>query len=216
MSSSALTLVNQVLLLTGDFSSVPTISGSVGGIAERIVGFINLTISDIEKKANWPELRVNSQGTADGVTGIMDFTGTETVKAGSAVSVWIPSIGALEEVTPEQFDIIVASGKITGLPKIFQRGASSTGMLQVQIHPMPAAGTVINVSAYKNATRLTTTDASTTEFDDELLIYGAMMHMDAYDDMQRGYAALFRDSLNSEIAKLYSNTNYKVMTESYA
>jgi len=105
---------------------------------------------------------------------------------------------------------------MTGLPKIFQRGSSATGSLQIQIHPMPSAGSIINVSAYKRATRFTTIDTSTTEFEDELITYGALMHMDAYDDMQRGYAALFKSAVNGAVLKLYSNSNHQVMTESYA
>jgi len=216
MGSTALSLVNDVLLLTGDYGALTTITGSPGDIGERIVGFLNLTISDIEKKANWHELRINAQIAADGINDTYSFTGTGDIRPGSAVSVWITSLSELDEVSPEQFDIIVASRKLTGRPVIFQRGSDSTGTLQIQIHPMPSSTDTINISAYKKATRFTTVDTSTTELDDDLIKYGALMHMDAYDGMDRGYASLFRDALNSAIAQTYSNTNYKVMLESYA
>jgi len=216
MGSSALTLVNEILLLTGDSSAITTISGSVGGIGERIVGFMNLTISAIERKANWPELRADSTGTGDGINNLFDLTGAEDVRADSAVSVWITGLRQIEEVTPEQYDIIIASQQLTGRPQIFQRGSSSTGKLEIKIFPVPASGDVINVSAYKRATRFTTTDTSTTELDDDLIKYGTLMHMDAYDDMNRGYAALYKDELNSAMAKLHSNANYTTMVESYA
>jgi len=215
-SSTALALVNDVLLLTGDYSSLSTVAGAPGAIGERIIGFLNMTIADIERRGNWPELRVNAQGTADGITGIMTFSGTADLRADGAVSVWIPNHGELEEVSPEQFDIIVASGKMTGLPNIFQRGSDATGKLQIQIHPLPVSGTVINVSAYKHATRFTNTDTSITELPDDLLRLGALMHMDAYDGISRGYAALFEKALDGTLSKLYSNSNYQIMVESYA
>jgi len=216
MGSSALTLVNEVLLLTGDYQQLTTIAGNPGNIGERIVGFMNLAISDIERKANWSELRVNSTGTGDGVNNVFDFSGTSDVRADSVVSAWITGLRQIGEVTPEQYDIIIASQKLTGQPQIFQRGSSSTGKLEIKIFPAPAVGDVINVSAYKRATRFTTTDTSTTELDDDLIKYGALMHMDAYDDMNRGYAELYKDALNSALAKLYSNSNYTTMVESYA
>lgn len=216
MGSTALSLVNEVLLLTGDNNALTTITGSVGSIGERIVGFMNLTISDIEKKANWPVLRSDSTGVADGINDKYDFVGTEDIRAGSAVSVWIENLSQLDEVTPEQFDIIVASRKMTGRPAIFQRGVGTTGKLQIQMHPMPTSGDVIHVTAYMKATRFTNTDTSTTELDDDLIRYGALMHMDAYDGQQRGYAALFRGAVNSAIAQMYSNTNYQMMVENYA
>lgn len=215
MGSTALTIVNDVLLLTGDSSPLTAIDGSIGSIGERVRSFMNLTLSDIEKKANWPELRVNSQGTADGITGIMNFTGTDDVRADSAVSVWISAHKVMDEVTAEQFDIIVASQRMIGLPQIFQRGSDATGQLQIQIHPMPAAGSIINVSAYKRATRFTT-DTSTTEIDDDLIRYGTLMHMDAYDGMDRGYSALFKGAVDGSILKLYSNSNFQVMVETSA
>jgi len=215
-SSTALALVNDVLLLTGDYSSLATVAGAPGDIGERIVGFLNMTIADIEKKGNWPELRVNAQGTADGITDIMSFSGTQDIRADGAVSCWIADQSLMDEVTPEQFDSIVASRKMTGLPKIFQRGSDVNGKLQVQIHPMPSAGDVVNVSTYKHATRFTTSDTSTTELPDDLLRLGALMHMDAYDGMNRGYNTLFQDALAGSLAKLYSNMNYQVMVESYA
>jgi len=216
MGSTALVLVNDILLLTGDNAALTTISGSVGSIGDRIVGFMNLTISDVEKRANWPELRVNAQGISDGITGVMDYTGVGDVRADSAVSVRIDGQGLLQEVTPEQFDIIVAGNKVTGLPAIFQRGSTLGGALEIQIYPTPAVNTVIDVSAYKRATRFTTSDTSTTEIDDDLIRYGALMHMDAYDGMDRGYAALFKGSLDGAVLKLYSNANYQVMIEDYA
>ena len=61
-SSTTLELANKVLRGTGDADQLTTISGSVGGIGERIVEFLNLTIGDVEKAVNWPFLRVSAQG----------------------------------------------------------------------------------------------------------------------------------------------------------
>ena len=216
MGSTALTLVNEVLLLTGDYQQVTTIAGNPANIGERIVGFMNLTISEIEKSANWPILRVNSKGTADGVSSTFSYTGSGSLNADAAVSVWIEGQGKLDEVTPAQFDEIFASTSITGLPSVFQRGATTTGLLEIQVYPTPTAGAIVNVSGYRRATRLTTVDTSTTELDDDLIKYGTMMHMDAYDGMDRGYAQLFKESLNSYKTKMFSNQSIRIMPESYA
>ena len=216
MSSTALDLVNKVLLLTGDLTSITTIVGSTGNIGERIIGFMNLAISDIENRANWPVLRVNAKGAADGLTDVMTFSGTEKVGAESPVSVWIEGQKALTEVTAEQFDMIMAKTAVTGPPEVFQRGEDSTGNLQIQIYPKPAQGAIVNISGYKKATRLTNSDTSTTELSDEHILYGALMHMDSYDGMDRGYAALFRSSVDGALLKLYSNANYQVMVDGYA
>lgn len=214
-SSTALTLVNKVLRLTGDYKAVSTISGSPANIAERIIDFMNLVLGDIENKANWPILRVNATGTGDGTNDIFDFTGSEDVRTGGAVSVWIAGQDRLDELTPEQFDRALTEG-ISGQPLYFQRGVSSTGKLQVQILPTPANGDVINMTAYAKATRLdAANDSSTTEFDDDLLVYGALMHMDLFDQIDRGYAALYKYKLNDAMSEFFRNAQFQIEVESY-
>lgn len=215
-SSTALSLVNSVLRMTGSFKQLSTISGSVGGIGERIIEMFNITIAEIETKANWPELRVNVQGTANGTDGIFLFSGSEVVKADGPVSVWIATEGRMEEVTPSQFDEIVATTALVGNSKVFQRGSSPTGVAQVQIYPIPSNGELINMSTYKRATRLdATAPTGTTEFDDELLVMGASMHMDLYDRIDRGYAGRFKNMLDDKFMSYYSNNAIRVEIDKY-
>jgi len=216
MSSTALTLVNNVLLLTGDNAPVATITGSPGSIAERIVAFMNLTLSDIEKRMNWPELRSDSTGFTDGINDTYEVSGVGFGAAESVVSVWIEGHTKLQETSPGQFDKSSAELTHTGLPAIFQRKSGVGGSLQIQVFPLPAAGLTLHTSAYKKATRFTNVDTSTTELDDSLITYGALMHMDAYDGMNRGYADLFKSAVDLAVARLYSNTDIRITAESYA
>jgi len=216
MSSSLLTLVNRVLATTGDAKAVTTVSGSVGGIAERITEFLNLTIGAVENKSNWASLRVNATGAANGTDDVFDFSGTEDVRSGGAVSVWIAAKGMMQELTPEQFDSQVALQLNTGQSLFFQRGVSSANKLQVQLFPTPASGDVINISAYKKASRFdATVDTGTTELDDDVLVLGALMHLDSYDGLTRGYATLYQNQLSSDVLSNIANRGIRVEVDGY-
>ena len=215
-SSTTLVLVNKVLRMTGSFKQLAAITGSVGGIGERIIEMLNLAMTDIETKANWPELRVNAQGTANGTDDIFLFSGSENVKADGPVSVWIATEDTMEEVTPAQFDKIVAGTTLVGNSQVFQRGSSATGVAQVQIFPVPSSGEVVNMSSYKRATRLDdTTPSAVTEFDDEILVMGAIMHMDLYDQINRGYTKRFNDMLTNRFMSYFSNNAIRVEIDDY-
>jgi len=217
MGSGALVLVNDVMSMTGDSKQLSTIAGSSGGIAERTVRFMNQVIADVEQMHNWAFLRTNAAGVANGVDDIFEFSGTEDVRVGGAVSVWIAGQGSLKELSPSQFDSVIGDNALTGSePLYFQRGSNAAGTVQVQIYPVPASGTVINLSAYKEADRFDANDdASTTQFDDAVIRYGALMHTDAYDGLDRGYTALYKNHLDHMIISALSNTNYTVQPESY-
>ncbi len=213
MSDTLLNLVNRVLRTTGDAKEVTTVSGSL--IAERITDFLNQTIGDVEQAANWPRLRIDAQGTGDGISGIFDFTGSQNIREDGPVSVWIAAQKLLDELTPVLFDAKKAA-TVTGSPLWFVRRVSSTGKAEVEIYPIPASGDVINMSAYQRASRFdSTVDAGTTEFDDDILAYGALMHLDAYDGLDRGYASLFKNHLNMKKMSVFSNRVFAVETDSY-
>ena len=217
MSSPALTLVNDVLSLTGDAGSQTTIAGS--GISERVVRFINIVSDQINARPiNWTQLRTNAQGTGDGVNDIFEFTGADDVQSTSVISVWLPAYGRVTEVTARQFDDAVADPSITYTqPTIYQRGTNTAGQAQVQIYGLPASGDVINMSAYKKPTRLDPTDDnSVTEFDDDILILGTLMHMDAYDGLDRGYASLFNDRLDLMVLEEMRNMEIVTVPADYS
>ena len=215
-SSTALQLVNKVLILTGDYQPLSTIANSPADIGARIVHFLNEAIADIDSAINWPQLRITATGTGDGTSDLFDFSGTEDVRFDGAISVWIPNVGRLVELPPQEFDSVQAENVIRGNPVYFMRGVGQGNKLQLQIYPVPANGQTINLTAYRRATRLDpAVDTSTTDFDDELLIYGAMAHMDAFDGMDRGYGPMFQKALYDAILKTYSNVEYKRAVESY-
>jgi len=213
MSDTLLNLVNRVIRTTGDSKEISTVTGSL--IGERITDFLNQTLGDVEQVANWPRLRVNAQGIGDGADDIFEFTGSDNVREDGPVDVWMPNISPLEELTAAQFDKQLAMNN-SGTPLWFQRGVASSGLVQIQINPTPANGDTINMSAYKRATRFSSiVDTGTTEFDDDILIYGALMHMDAYDGLSRGYAALFKNHLENKVLSVYSNRIITVHVDSY-
>jgi len=217
-SSSALTLVNKVLSLTGDYLPTATaITGLPGYIGERIINFLNVVIGDVEKATNWPVLRVESSGTGNGTDTKWTFNGTEDVRVGGGVSVWIPQIGNLKELDAEQFNEIKALDSAGGNPRYFVRYVDAvSGKLGVEIFPAPLSGQVINMTAYRKATRLDAAiPTGTTDFDDDILVYGALKHMDAFDGMDRGYAAQYQNHLNDMIVSTHSNVDYVRTVEDY-
>ena len=56
-SNSALTLVNRILSTTGDYSALASLVGSPAAIADRIIDFLNIALSEVEQVSEWPELR---------------------------------------------------------------------------------------------------------------------------------------------------------------
>lgn len=205
MSDTLLNLTNRALRETGDAKEVTTISGSL--IAERITSFLNQVLGDLEQAieakppnnpVRWPFLRVDSTGTGDGTNDTFDFTGSENVREDGPIDVWIPTLGKLHPLKASDFDAHLALGE-SGNPEYFQIRVASTGKAEIQIYPLPANGLVINMSAYKRASRFdSTVDSGTTEFDDDILMYGLLMHLDAYDGLDRGYASLFKNHLISK------------------
>jgi len=213
MSDTLLNLVNRVIRTTGDSKEITTVTGSL--IGERITDFLNQVIGDVEQVANWPRLRLDATGIGNGVDDTFEFTGTQNVREDGPVSVWIETKGLMEELTPVQFDIKL-SEPVSGISAWFQRRVAASGLAEIQITPTPASGDVIHMSSYKRATRFDSTiDTGTTEFDDDVLVYGALMHMDAYDGLQRGYAALFKNHLDTKKLSVYSNISFAVQADSY-
>lgn len=218
MSSTALDLVNKVLRTTGDYKQLAAISGSPAGIGERVVEFLNMTIEELESMANWPILQILSQGTADGLTDVYEFSDVATsVRADGPVSLWIAGHKSLEEVSHVQFDAMLASASLSGQrPEYFRRSATTAGEAQFQIYPIPAAGDIVNLTAFKKAARLdAAVPTGTTEFDDVVLVYGALMHMDAYDQQNRGYAQMFRNLVDQRLVHMYSNQSHVTSVDSY-
>jgi hypothetical protein len=221
MASSTLKeLTNVVLRTTGDLAELTatqTVAGASGGIGKRITDFFNLVIGKIEKESNWAPLRWDSQGTTDGINDTYEFNGADDMRAGGVVSVSIDTLGILEEVTTAQFDKLKSEGVIGGSASYFQRQISAAGLMQVQIYPLPAAGLTLNVRGYKKASKFTQppVDTETTEFDDDLLVTGALMHIDLYDQIDRGYATLFMDGLAVAKLEAISNRQVRVTVESY-
>lgn len=215
MSSTALQLVNKVLRFTGSYKQLTAIAGSVGGIGERIVEMLNLVIGDVESRTNWAALRSDSTGTGDGSTTIFEFVGADDVREDGPVSVTVGR-NALQEMTVEQLDAVKATQAVTGQSKFFTRGLSATGNAQIEIYPAPAVGDAITMSAYKRATRLDATlPNGTTEFDDELLVAGAVMHMDAYEGQNRGYAQIYASLVDRRLLSNYAGMKVVTTVDSY-
>jgi len=193
------------------------ISGATGNIGKRIIDFMNNAIDMIAGASiNWPSLRLDSQGTADGINDIYEFSGTQTANVGGAVSIWVVGVGQMMEVTPAQFDKFVADSALTGNPQIFQRGVASSGRVQIQLYPLPTAGQIINMSGFIRPTVLSEdAPAAISEFDTSLIVNGTLMQMDSYDGVGRGYATLFSNSLANEVLNIVGNQALRIEVEDY-
>ena len=224
-SSTLFNLVNSVLRLSGDLNDITDTGGTsdvhdaAGGVGRRITEMLNLVITKIEREGNWAALREDSFGTTDGVNDTYEFIGAADARGSGTVAVWVSGYGRLDEVTAEQFAKLVAEGGVAAsTPLYFQRQLSAAGNLQIQMYPLPAANLTVNVSAYRKATKFSTNpavDTETTEFDDDILVTGALMHLDLYDGLQRGYDVLFKDALNMMKLESMSNKHIRIEFEDY-
>jgi len=214
-SANALTLVNRVLLTTGDFNQLTTIVGSPAAIGERIVSFLNLAVSDISRVMDFPILENVFSATGDGIN---SKWGTAIGSAGAANSVISCNVdlNKLEYVSPAQM-VAYRNQLYVGLPKFFTTSVVPTGELEVDIYPTPAAGSSISIIGYNDPAQFTNVDTSTTEFTgmDDVILLGALQHMDAYDGMNRGYAKLYADAKNKLLVHHNRNKQIRIMPESY-
>ena len=212
--STALVLVNRVLNTTGDYQDLTSIDGAPVDIGTRILNFLNTTIAEVELITNWPVLRQDLTATTRGDT-VYTYLDTYDIRTEGPVSVWLDGDKQLEELAAEQFDKIKARDGTSGTPRYFQRRVGAGKQLSIEILGTVAAGGTLNVSAYRRATRLTT-DSSTTEFDDDILVLGAIMRMDAYDGLDRGYAGLYKNMHGALVNSKFKNSHYRISVESYA
>jgi len=214
-SATALTLVNRVLSTTGDYTSLSTVVGSPGGIAERIINFLNITIADVGRIMDMPILYNTFSATADGLNGV--WASPDVTSANDSTIAVSVDRQYLEEVSLAQMTRHKTVRDITGLPQVFSRRRNAAGGLEVEIYPVPASGSLINIEAYNNPSELTVTDLATTELTgiDDILVLGALSHMDAYDGMNRGYEAKYQASKNKLFTHLNRNKQIRIQPESY-
>jgi len=214
-SSTALDLVNQIIVMTGDYSKLSTVVNSPSNIAERIINFLNMAVRDIAKSADLPELRYDFVGTADGTNFIWDVTGAD-VRPDSAVVVTVNQY-TMEEVSPGKLQMLRKEGSYNGgRSRFFARSASSSGLLSVELYPTPANGDTIEIVSYKRPTLFTVSDTSTTEImNDDLLILGALAHMDAFDGLNRGYIQRYEVERNRARTQRWKNQQIRIQPEDY-
>lgn len=210
-SNSALTLVNRILSTTGDYSALASLVGSPAAIADRIIDFLNIALSEVEQVSEWPELREEASFNGTGSAVEFIYVGASDVPPNGIGSVWIVGGDLLYELSGPQFDKVKAQAASGAVPRYFRRGYDSiTSKPSVEIYPAPAAGTGnVKVTMYKRATRFVAGDDSATnktELDDSLLIHGALMHMDAYDGMDRGYAPAYEKMKENAVMANTRNT----------
>lgn len=202
-SATALTLINRVLSIVGDYSALVTVDTSPSGIAQRIINFLNIVLADISRIQDFPILKENYSAVGDGLNSQWQAS-TAGANSNSILSVVVGD-AALEEKSPDQFAKAVAEDDLSGASQIYTVERAVTGELQVNIHPTPASGISITVLAYNDPTEFTLADASTTELTgfDDVLILGVLAQMDSYDKESRGYEQRYQLAKN----KLYTHTN---------
>lgn len=213
-SETSLTLVNKVLRATGDYPPVATVVGSPANIAETIIDFINITITDLCRAIDFPVLNSSFSGIGDGVTTTFLST-VVTSRAYSAMSVTVGPY-VLEEVNRRRLHELRTTGNISGVSQYYSAVSGANNELGVDIFPTPANGALIEVVSQSEPTLLTVADSSVTEIaDNDLLVLGALAHMDAKDGMERGYMQLYEASKRRLWVQSYANEGVRTIPESY-
>jgi len=213
-SNTALALVNEVLLLTGDYQPVTTVVGSPAGIAERVIYFMNITLKDLVRKIDFPILETSFQGNGDGVQ-TQYISSLIASNPNSAVSCTVDT-NVLEATSRKRLNEMRDSKFLIGVPKYFTVIAGLSGELGVDIYPTPAAGSTITVLSSAQPTPFTVSDTSTTEIsDNDLIVLGAIAHMDAFSGMERGYMQLYESARNRQWTQMYGNQQFRITTEDY-
>lgn len=215
-SDTALNLVNRIFRLTGDYEPVATVVGSPAGIAERAIDFLNFTVNDLTRLIEFDVLHTSFTGTGDGSNFIFISSGI-TAAPDSAISATVDT-NILEEVSRKRLHEIKAANELasTHQPTYFARLSDADNALGVEIYPTPANGADITVLAQQSPTLLTVTDTDTTEItDNDLLVLGAMAHMDAYSGMERGYMPLYEEAKKRLWTNNYEHKNFAITTEDY-
>jgi len=213
-SDNALNLVNRVLRTTGDYQPLSTVVNSPAGIAERIIDYLNLVVEDLDRKIDWPVLYSSFIGTGDGAMTVFMSSGIPS-SVNSAISCTIDRHVATEisrkALLEKRAQFPTAHGEY-----YFYRMAGVNNELGVDIYPAPANGSQVIVASTQRPTRFTVDDNSTTEIAaDDLLVLGALGHLDAYDGVERGYFQLYEAEKNRMWTYMNSNSQYRVEPESY-
>lgn len=213
-SDTALNLVNQILVMTGDYEKLATVVGSPANIAERYIHSLNYTIDDLRNTIQFEELRYDFTGTADGINDTWDTSGAN-VEPSAAVKVTVDK-NVLEEVTWGRMQELKATNPYPGQPAFFSRLSTSTGNLSIQIYPTPATGQTINIVSSITPTKFTLNDTDTTEINDNtLLVMGAIAHADAFVGMERGYMQLYQAMKRERWVARNRNLDLRVQVEDY-
>ena len=217
-SSTGLVLVNRILSTTGDYENIADLTTSPAGIASKIIDFFNIIVSDMEQASEWPELRIEEAFTAPAPSGSNPTSfisvNTNDIPPNGVSNVWVVGGDLLDELSPSQFDKVVAQNASGTVPRYFRRSYdSATSKPTIDIYPAPVLNDVVKVSMYRRATKLVITsptgtpaDGGTTEFDDGVLVYGVLAHMDAYDGVDGGYMNLYRAMKETAVSANTRNT----------
>lgn len=215
-SKTALDLVNEVLVLTGDYSKLTTVVGSPADIAERIINFLNITLQDLSRFIDFHDLQATLTGTGNGTDSVWQAATGDPALAREITSVTVDK-NVLEYVTPAFLQNARATILYSGQPRLFTSTRLTGGELAVDIYPTPGASSVITVTTKSAPVLFTLTDTSTTNITgiDDALVIGALMHLDAYDGLNRGYAGQYKEIKARLFTDMYSNKQIRVTPEDY-
>ena len=213
-SDTALNLVNEVFVLTGDYTKVTTVVGSPADIAERVIRFMNITVNDLARKIDFPILENSFTGTGDGANSQF-ISSSLTFSPNSAISCTVNTY-ALEEVSRKRLNEARDTNDLSGVPQYFTTISGANNELGVDIYPTPSSGATIKVLASSNPTLFTVSDTSITEIDvNDLIVLGAIAHMDAFAGMERGYMQLYEAARNRHSTQMYGNQQFRITPEDY-
>jgi len=215
-SDTALNLVNRVLRTTGDYPPITTLINSPSNIAAKIVDFMNLVVEDIDRKFEFNELQSSFQATANGTSSVF-ISANLLSKTSTGVDCLIDGIGRLTEVSPSRLaEMRATPSQFVAQPQYFARKSGLNDEIGVDIYATPANGSIITVTSFEKLNQFTLNDASTIKVNvDDMIVLGSLAHMDAYDNIERGYMQLYQKTKDDMWQKMMGNVQYRTEVEDY-
>ena len=213
-SKTALDLVNEILVQVGDYSKIVSLANSPDNVAERTVNFMNLVLQDLVRKIDFPALSTSFTGTGDGVQ--HEFISAITTSSPHSAVACTVDTAVLEEVSRKHLNEMRDSQYASGRPAFFTTISGPSNELGVDIYPTPATGASIHVLSRLNPTPFTMVDTSTTELNaDDLIVLGTIAYLDRFAGEERGFMRLYEASRDRLWTQMFSNQQYRIVTEDY-
>jgi hypothetical protein len=208
-----LDIVNDVLLMDGEYSTLPTVASSPANVAERVMVCLNMTLRDLGRMCNIPELRVDLTAVSTGSTTYEALNANYASWSSTAYTV---DGYIIEEVSAEQLLRHQAEGAYTA-PTYFARKEGEFGGMAVDFYPAPAVGMTISSTSYAEPAPFVLTDVSVSNVAsmEDILILGALAFLESYKGEATGLTQRYEAAKLKYMSQLTKNMDLRITPEDY-